>query len=249
MMKKNTLLLTFLINLSFGYAQVGINTATPTASLEILSKSNTNIGKALEINNSATAKVLSISDNGNVDFPGALMPNGQSGITGQHLVSTGSNTAPIWKTIIPEDSKQLFEIFDIQINSTTTRSANSWQRLNFDILKLPVDSKIGSWSNTTSEFSVNKAGMYHITAGAQLYTRLNDTGSGGKIKICTTTECYQFNSVTTQANSSIGTVYSDNSNGEIIIYLAAGSKIWIEALDTATWNPAFGFLHLKYAEL
>jgi len=248
-MKKKTLLLISLINISFAYAQVGINTSTPTASLEILTKSNTSTGKALEINNSTTSKILTVFDNGNVNLVGALMPNGQPGSAGQYLVSTGNSTAPIWKTIIPEDSKQLFEIFDIQINSTTTRTANSWNRLNFNLVTLPVDNNIGSWSTTSSEFTVKKAGMYHIMAGVQLYTNRNDTNNGGKIKICGNTECYQFNSVTTQDTSGTRTVYSDNSNGEIIIYLAAGSKIWVEAFDTVTWNPDFGFLHLKYAEL
>ncbi|HBG69500.1 MAG: hypothetical protein A2W93_01190 [Bacteroidetes bacterium GWF2_43_63] len=51
---------------------VGIGTATPTQKLDVP---------------------------GNVKFSGALMPNNNPGVTGQVLVSQGSNTAPVWQSI------------------------------------------------------------------------------------------------------------------------------------------------------
>ncbi|MBB4807219.1 hypothetical protein HNP38_002523 [Chryseobacterium defluvii] len=48
------------------FAQVGINTSTPSASLDIVSKGDTGSTKALEINNSAATEMMTILDNGNV---------------------------------------------------------------------------------------------------------------------------------------------------------------------------------------
>lgn len=47
-------------------AQIGINTSTPSASLDIVSKGNTSATKALEVNNSSAKEMLTVLNNGNV---------------------------------------------------------------------------------------------------------------------------------------------------------------------------------------
>ncbi|HCA06137.1 hypothetical protein [Chryseobacterium sp.] len=46
------------------YSQVGINSSTPSASLDLVSKGNTNATKALEINDSTNKELVSVSDTG-----------------------------------------------------------------------------------------------------------------------------------------------------------------------------------------
>lgn len=54
----------FLYSLSF--SQVGVNTETPSATLDIVTKGNTNATKALEINNSSSKEMVTLLDNGNL---------------------------------------------------------------------------------------------------------------------------------------------------------------------------------------
>jgi len=50
----------------FIFGQVGINTANPSAGLDVVSTGSTSATKALEVNNSANAELMTILDNGNV---------------------------------------------------------------------------------------------------------------------------------------------------------------------------------------
>lgn len=65
-MKKNVILLIVLFASIRMFSQVGINTSTPSATLDIVSKGSTNDTKALEINNSDAKELLTVLDNGNV---------------------------------------------------------------------------------------------------------------------------------------------------------------------------------------
>lgn len=65
-MKKNVILLIALIVGIRMFSQVGINTNTPSATLDIVSKGNTGATKALEINNSDAKELVTVLDNGNV---------------------------------------------------------------------------------------------------------------------------------------------------------------------------------------
>ncbi|SEG32978.1 hypothetical protein SAMN05421847_2053 [Halpernia humi] len=64
-MKKN-LLLVSMFYYSLSSSQVGINTETPSASLDLVSKGNTSATKALEINNSSSKELFTLLDNGNL---------------------------------------------------------------------------------------------------------------------------------------------------------------------------------------
>lgn len=71
MRKLQVLFLTLPITI---FAQVGINTITPSASLDIVSRGNTGTTKAVEVNNSSAVEMLTILNNGNV---GINVPNPQ----------------------------------------------------------------------------------------------------------------------------------------------------------------------------
>lgn len=65
-MKKIKLLLVMSPFLASAQGIMGINTPTPSASLDIVSKGNTEITKALEVNNSSSLEMLTVLDNGNI---------------------------------------------------------------------------------------------------------------------------------------------------------------------------------------
>lgn len=65
-MKKIFLFSIMIVMASFCKAQVGIGTATPTATLDVVSKDNTAATKALEINNSSAVEMVTVTNNGNV---------------------------------------------------------------------------------------------------------------------------------------------------------------------------------------
>lgn len=65
-MKKIKLLLVMSPFLASAQGIMGINTPTPSASLDIVSKGNTEATKALEVNNSSSLEMLTVLDNGNI---------------------------------------------------------------------------------------------------------------------------------------------------------------------------------------
>ncbi|MFP3598025.1 hypothetical protein [Chryseobacterium sp. SIMBA_029] len=65
-MKKTIILSMILLSNVIVLGQTGINTSTPSAALDIVSKGNTNATKALEINNSSAKEMMTVLNNGNV---------------------------------------------------------------------------------------------------------------------------------------------------------------------------------------
>jgi len=65
-MKKTIILPMILLSNVIVLGQTGINTSTPSAALDIVSKGNTNATKALEINNSSAKEMMTVLNNGNV---------------------------------------------------------------------------------------------------------------------------------------------------------------------------------------
>lgn len=70
-MKNYTLKILFLLTGSLVFGQTGVNTTTPSAELDIVSKGNTNATKALEVNNSSNTEMVTVLNNGNVGIGNA----------------------------------------------------------------------------------------------------------------------------------------------------------------------------------
>lgn len=66
------------------YSQVGINTESPSAALDILSKGNTASTKALEVNDSGNKALVNIYDNGNMGI------NTENPMAKLHIVAAGN---------------------------------------------------------------------------------------------------------------------------------------------------------------
>jgi|GEM_PF-1294382 len=80
----------------FFFAQngnVGINTASPSAALDIVSGGNTSATKALEINNSSALEMLTVQNDGNVGINSSTTANN----TAQLNVNSGSAAKPVLK--------------------------------------------------------------------------------------------------------------------------------------------------------
>ncbi len=101
-MKKIKFILAALIISTAMFSQVGIQTATPSATLDIVSSGSTNTTKALEINNSAGTEMVTVLDNGNVgigtstperklDVNGEIQSNPTTGVS--LLLSKSSGTS------------------------------------------------------------------------------------------------------------------------------------------------------------
>lgn len=80
-MKKNLFILATTVLSNFAFSQVGINTPDPKASLDIQSKGNTAITKALRINNSDDAEMMTVTDAGKIGI-GKINPEGQLHVRG-----------------------------------------------------------------------------------------------------------------------------------------------------------------------
>lgn len=231
------------------FSQVGIGETNPSATLDIKSTGSTGGTKALEINNSDGTEIFTVNDNGNVMFKGALMPNNNPGTKGQYLVSKGLNLAPQWQDLVfPAGTKQIQEVFEVLSNGNSTSvPANTWRRIVLPSINLTSNPSIGTWSAANNEFTVAKNGLYIITAGSGLFTSTSDTADGGKMRIYSGGSYFEYGSLTTQCCSPV--VYTDNSNGEIVVHLNTGDKIWIESQTTTSWVLDSAFIHIKYVEL
>ncbi|SFN19186.1 hypothetical protein SAMN05421738_1082 [Algoriella xinjiangensis] len=229
------------------YCQVGINTKNPRATLEVVSNSNTSSSKNLEINNANNNQIIAVYDNGNFEFNGALIPNSSAGKTGEYLFSKGANNAPVWKSILPENSKQLYDIFNVQqYNDNGNYTAKTWNKIRIQQIMIPLDPTMGSWSN--NEFTVSKEGIYYISVALEMSSGTILNTDQSKLRIKTNNKTTQINSATTQSGASNPTVYFENSNAEITLLLKKGDKIWFEAYSPASWKLGSAVFHLRFAE-
>lgn len=83
----------------------------------IISDDGTNVG----ISKPAPAQKLDVA--GNVQFSGALMPGGWSGVNGLVLTSSGASAAPVWNS--PTNS--LYNNINVAYGTATITTTTTWQ--------------------------------------------------------------------------------------------------------------------------
>lgn len=232
------------------FAQIGIGTDTPKATLDIVSDA-TKFDKAIEITNFEDKNIFNLYSNGNFEFFGAFMSNDKAGNDGEYFVSNGNNL-PTWKSIVPKDTKQLFEVFNANTTPNSIyQPANSWSKYVFNKTNLTPDSTIGVWNSSTNEFTVKKKGIYYVYVGTEIaMTPGIDPGSSSKMRIHLGSRSYQINANTTWNSDESNPIHYDNMNAELVQVLDVNQIIKIEVINQFySWRRTEGSIHIKYASL
>ena len=110
----------FLIVSNLMFAQVGINTTNPLATLDIVSKDNSSTTKALKISNSTPSEILTIQNNGNMGINSASSTNN----TAQLNVDSGAATKSVLKLTNISNTKGK-TVSDINYNSFSGLSVDT----------------------------------------------------------------------------------------------------------------------------
>lgn len=167
-MKKYTLAFAFLILISQKIsAQVGINTESPSATLDIVSDKTSQNYAPFIIKNSSNQEILKTTNQGNFHFSKALMPANDAGTSGEYLISQGPNQPPVWGELKNEYGEIIVQEFNS--NNSSFSYVASWTSVsvNFSNIQINPSPEIGSWNSSGKYFQVNKRGLYHITVGLE----------------------------------------------------------------------------------
>lgn len=235
---------------SITYSQVGINTDTPTAALEVISKTTLQNDIIFQSTNSNNNKLFSVQNNGDIDFTKALMPNGDPGKNSLYLVSQGEDSPPIWQSLPKGATVQILSAQN-DVTSTTKVSIDISPTIKFPILNSSLDATFGVWNSTNNRFTVSKKGVYLVTAGIDT---IDMRSSNDKPNPSANLALFIFagpNSYTGQ-----GIVYKDNSNYNYsavvsnYFILEKGNYIQIVASSgNSSWYQGPSFLSISYTEL
>lgn len=250
-MTRYLFMLSFFFQWEQGICQVGIGTNTPTATLEVKSNSTNASTKSLEINNSSNIQKLAVYSNGNLEFHGALMPNGNPGNKGEFLFSNGIGKAPEWKTIMPEHTRQIYDVFQGSFKTTTgyiNQPANTWVKIGPSTININ-DTSVGSWNSTTKEFTVSKAGVYIVSFDLSMYIGEKSFVVETAYARLTLGEGYQFLAGIFEDHTNGRSFYWHDVNGETVKRLLPGDKIFVSAYNFYPWQLERVGLQIKYAEL
>lgn len=168
-MKKKLIILTAISFSILGFSQVGINntnpqgtfhvdgakdnpvTGAPTAAQQLNDFVVTNTGN---VGVGKTVPTEKIDVVGNVQFSGALKPNGNAGVSGQVLTSQGAASSPVWaaSSLVPV-------VATVKSTAAMSFSNNSPTILNFDTIEQDT---WGGVDLTNDEIKINQDGDYLV---------------------------------------------------------------------------------------
>lgn len=200
-MKKSFLFIFSLLSIGLCLAQVGINTNTPQAILEIQSKGNTASTKALSIKNNSAVNIFNVRDDGRIITSGVASPTVlfdlRDGKNNSILaVGESSQTAPIAKggavkydqntkslflsdnTVWKELASDYIKTFIVADIATATQSfANN----TTNTIKnwVVVSDLTNSFNPTTGIFTAQRSSVYSVT----LNITLNDGAINAKTQL------------------------------------------------------------------
>lgn len=164
-MKKYILIIFSLMYMNQAIAQVGINTETTSATLDIVADKTHQNYAPLSITNSSNQEILKTTNNGNFYFGKALMPANDAGTSGEFLISQGPDQPPAWGELKTEYGEILVQEFNANNSSFDYVGSFSGSTINFSNVRISPSPEIGAWNSTGRYFQVNKRGLYHITVG------------------------------------------------------------------------------------
>lgn len=226
------------------FAQTGINTQTPSATLDILSEGTSSATKALEVNNNSNEEILNIYDNGNVYIKSEILPANNSGLKGYLLSSRGANTSLQW---VASPIGNAFEkVIAVAFNGSRTSNtsyyaAGSQQKISINNTNLTTPD-IGNWNNSTHEFTVSTEGIYHITVGANINASSN-SNLNGSIWIHAASLKQGIDAIVDLTNS-----YNLSASGVLTAHLMPGDRIYVYAQSNRNWRIQSGFINVSYSK-
>ncbi|MGR3857241.1 hypothetical protein [Chryseobacterium indologenes] len=163
---KKFLLATALLAFLNVYSQVGMNTTSPSATVDVVSKGNTNATKALEINDSTNKELLSVSDDGSVRL---------ENYKNFSLLGTDVNG-----NLVNGTTASIPSIVGIAtgIASTSNLAANTEAKYNFTVNKI----NSANLSYSSGNFTVLKAGYYGISLYTKKDVSMNSPTTAGTVQ-------------------------------------------------------------------
>ncbi|WP_414845678.1 hypothetical protein [Chryseobacterium sp. IT-36CA2] len=217
-MKKQISLLIFTLS-TITYGQIGINTPTPTNTLDI----NGDLRVRSTVTNTST---------NNLDV---LMSNNTgvvSRITTQNFL---------------KDLKTPANIFNAEQTTNLTDNLsgnNTVNKVQFGTINL-IDTNAGTWNSNTNIYTVTKAGIYHIVAGVLL----NNAGSNTSLRIYAGTGPTPANLLQVGGIGLAGNLFSANGTyvkvleANDIIYCTTNTG------SSTNYQQGKAFLHIIYTPL
>ena len=186
-MKKKILLLMGIFSIGISYAQVGINTKTPQAALDIQASGNTSATKSLSVKNDSKVDIFSIRDDGRVltskvTSPSVLLDLRDDLINSIFAVGESNQAATVAKAGALKYSGSAKSLF--------LSDGSAWNELASDFIKAFVVADITA---SSQNFANN------TTSTITNWTKLSDTSNS-------------FNSVTGVFTAQRSSVYSVSLN-------------------------------------
>lgn len=236
-----------LITSNLSNAQVGINTTTPSAMLDIISDNTTDSYTPLQIKNSADDVLISVNNSGDLRFRRALMPNNDAGQDGDFLISKGPDLPPVWGPLQNHNGRVALQEFNARRNAVSSESigAQTYLYWDFPTVNVTTSPEIGTWNSATRSFNVNKTGVYHITAGGEARNLSSTTPN--LLFVITAGGSFQ-------AGGNINFIESSQRHisaySVLSIVLHQGDTIRVGATSgNSTWTMGTGFINIQYSEI
>lgn len=235
-----------IIAFQFLSAQVGINTNQPSATLDIISGGDATTTKALEVNNNSNTEIMTVSDNGNIFFKRSLLPNNNGGGAGRLLKSRGADQPPVWVENSTDNFIDKFVAVVFNGNQTIIPSsfytAADNQRLTIDHFNLNAIN-IGTWNPSAQEYIVILEGVYHITAGVNMFTQTGNTSRTGNLWIYAGGQRQGLSAVLNPDNNT-----DLSAAGVLTAYLYPGDKIYAICSVSNAWKVRSNFFNISYSK-
>jgi len=229
---KKLLLPTALLAFLNAYSQVGINTQSPSATFDVVSKGNTNTTKALEINDNTNKELVGVDDDGTVRF---------SKYKNFTILGTDANGNLVSGTTISIPS---IAAIATGIPSSSNINPLTYPKYTFTVDKINATNL--SYSN--GDFTVLKAGYYSISAYTNKDLTMNGSTTGGTFQtFIVKTIPSGTNIYVSRFSVNVGdnTGFENNSLAGTS-YFNVGDKINIQATYSRTHKLSAASLNIVY---
>lgn len=246
----------FILTSTIFSAQVGVNTESPKASLDVAGKpGDASAADGIVVPRltgdqlKAKDAVYTVNQNGTIVYvtqpvstasPKTVLVNEQ-GLYFYDSIQTK------WRKLITGVPLTV-QAFNGQrvTTSITTIAINATRTLDFPQTNILPTADIGSWNSTNTIFTVNKKGVYTIYAGTAMENS-SSTATGAMSIIAGVSSFVGGSQLTIDTSSGL---YYVNCSGVFSGLLNVGDQIYVIATSGNTaWKQGKSFMHIIYSEI